>query len=186
MYSSVGFGAISPSKIVARLLEEYRKEHNEEDIDAKIQELAKKKVHHKPSQNGVVVEGIDNCLVKLSKCCNPLPGDNIIGYITKGRGVSVHRADCVNVKDLLTEESRMIDVHWENAINTNFGVGIQVYANDRTGLLADIIKEITGAKYNILGFNTKTTKERIAIVDVNIELVNLDDLNKVMNMLRRD
>ena len=185
MYSSVGFGAISPSKIVARLLEEYRKEHNEEDIDAKIQELAKKKVNHRPSQNGVIVEGIDNCLVKLSKCCNPLPGDNIIGYITKGRGVSVHRADCVNVKDLINEKDRMIDVHWENSINTNYGVEIQVYANDRTGLLADIIKEITGARYNILGFNTKTTKERIAIVDVNIELVNLDDLNKVMNMLRR-
>ena len=131
------------------------------------------------------MEGIDNCLVKLSKCCNPLPGDNIVGYITKGRGVSVHRADCVNVKDLISEENRMIDVYWENATDSNYSVEIQVYANDRTGLLADIIKEITGARYNILGFNTRTTKERIAIVDINIELVNLDDLNKVMNMLRR-
>ena len=185
MYASVGFGAISASKIVARLLEEYRKEHNEEDIESKIEELAKKKAHSKPSQNGIVVEGIDNCLVKLSKCCNPLPGDSIVGYITKGRGVSVHRTDCVNVKDLLSEESRMIDVYWENSADSNYSVEIQVYANDRTGLLADIIKEITGAKYNILGFNTRTTKERIAIVDVNIELENLDDLNKVMNMLRR-
>ena len=185
MYSSIGFGAISASKIVARLLEEYRKENNEEDIEAKIQELTKKKVHSKPSQNGVIVEGIDNCLVKLSKCCNPLPGDNIVGYITKGRGVSVHRADCVNVKDLLSEENRMIDVYWENTSNSNYSVEVQVFANDRTGLLADIIKEITGARYNILGFNTRTTKEKIAIVDINLELVNLEDLNKVINMLKK-
>ena len=92
LYASIGFGGISVNKLMARLLDEYRKEHEEEDFEEKIEELAKAKpVRNKPSKTGVVVKGIDNCLVKLSKCCNPLPGDEIVGYITKGRGVSVHR-----------------------------------------------------------------------------------------------
>lgn len=99
MYAAVGFGANSAVKVIARMLQEYRKEHQEENVEEKIEELRKQKESkQKPSSSGVVVEGIDNCLVKLSKCCNPLPGDEIIGYITKGRGVSVHRKDCVNVK----------------------------------------------------------------------------------------
>ena len=116
MYAAVGFGANSPVKIIARVLQEYRKEHQEINVEEKIQELSKdqkdRKARAAAASSGVVVKGIDNCLVKLSKCCNPLPGDEIVGYITKGRGVSVHRKDCVNVKDLLTEENRMIDVEW--------------------------------------------------------------------------
>ena len=184
MYASIGFGAISATKIIARLLEEYRKEHKEEDLEKTISELANKKTLTKPSRTGVIVEGIDNCLVKLSKCCNPLPGDQIVGYITKGRGVSVHRADCVNVKDLLSDEGRMIDVYWANEAKTTYSVEVTVYANDRQGLLADVIKAITGAKFNILGVNTKTTKERIAIIDMTIELENLEELNKVIRVLR--
>lgn len=185
MYASIGFGAISATKIIARLLEEYKKEHKEEDLEKTISELATKKTLTKPSKTGVVVEGIDNCLVKLSKCCNPLPGDSIVGYITKGRGVSVHRADCVNVKDLISEENRMIDVYWANEGKTSYNVDIAVYANDRQGLLADVIKEVTSAKFNIMGVNTKTTKERIAIIDITVELENLDELNKLIKTLRR-
>ena len=184
MYASIGFGAISATKIIARLLEEYKKEHKEEDLEKTISELATKKTLTKPSRTGVVVEGIDNCLVKLSKCCNPLPGDSIVGYITKGRGVSVHRADCVNVKELINEENRMIDVYWANEGKTSYSVEITVYANDRQGLLADIIREVTGSKFNILGVNTKTTKERIAIIDINIELENLEELKKIIRILR--
>ena len=185
MYASIGFGAISATKILARLLEEYKKEHKEEDLEKTITELANKKTMTKPSKTGVIVEGIDNCLVKLSKCCNPLPGDQIVGYITKGRGVSVHRTDCVNIKDLISEENRMIDVYWADEGKTTYSVDIGVYANDRQGLLADIIKEITTAKFNILGVNTKTTKERIAIIDLTVELENLDELNKVIRTLRK-
>lgn len=185
MYASVGFGAISATKIIARLLEEYRKEHKEEDLEKTITELVNKKSLTKPSKTGVVVEGIDNCLVKLSKCCNPLPGDQIVGYITKGRGVSVHRTDCVNVKDLISEESRMIDVYWASEAKSSYSVDICVYANDRQGLLSDVIREITAAKFNILGVNTKTTKERIAIIDVTVELENIEALNKVIRTLMK-
>ena len=108
MYASVGFGAISSGKVIARILEEYRKVNSEENFEDKLEELSKERVKHsKPSSVGIVVEGIDNCLVRLSKCCNPVPGDEIIGFITRGRGVSVHRADCKNLKDLFEDaESR--------------------------------------------------------------------------------
>ena len=112
MFANIGFGGISPIKIITRLLEEYKKEHEEEVIEEKIAELSKNKPNKKAPKSGVVVKGIDNCLVKFSRCCNPVPGDSIIGYITKGRGVSIHRNDCTNVKDLLSEEERMIDVRW--------------------------------------------------------------------------
>lgn len=116
MYASVGFGAISSGKIVARMLEEYKKDHQTENLDEKLEELSKGRAYKpKPSKTGIIVKGIDNCLVKLSKCCNPVPGDEIVGYITKGRGVSVHRKDCVNVNNLLSEENRMIDVYWYEA-----------------------------------------------------------------------
>ena len=131
-----------------------------------------------------MVKGIDNCLVKLSKCCNPLPGDEIIGYITKGRGVSVHRTDCTNVNDLLNEENRMIDVYWVDDINGSYNVEIEILANDRTGLLKDVIKQVENAKLKIVGINSRTTKENIAIINISIDLENIDTLNKIIHSLR--
>jgi len=185
MYASVGFGALSVNKVVAKLLDEYRKEHEEEDLDKKIEELANTKpVRVKPSKTGVVVKGIDNCLVKLSKCCNPLPGDDIVGYITKGRGVSVHRTDCVNLKDLFTEENRMIDVYWYDDIKGSYSVEIEVLANDRAGLLRDIIKQLDNSKAKLMGVNTRTTKTSIAIINVLVEVENISELNKLVNQFR--
>lgn len=186
MYAAVGFGANSAVKVIARMLQEYRKEHEEENIEAKIEELAKAKQRRlKPSSSGVIVKGIDNCLVKLSKCCNPLPGDEIVGYITKGRGVSVHRKDCANVKDLLSEENRMIDVEWYDENKSSYQADIEIYSNDRSGLLVDILKEIGTTKAKIMAVKTKTTKERIAIIDVTLEVENLDELNKAQKVIRK-
>ena len=187
MYSSVGFGAITPSKVISRMLEEYRKEHNELDFEEKIQELSThKKVSKNVSDSGIIVKGIDNCLVKLSKCCNPVPGDEIIGYITKGRGVSIHRTDCVNVKELFEEEDRIIDVEWYNKNkNTSYTVDIEVYANDRDGLLADIIKELSNIKAKLMAVNCRATKEKIAITDITAEVEDIDELNKILKTLRK-
>ena len=150
------------------------------------EELRKQKESkQKPSSSGVVVEGIDNCLVKLSKCCNPLPGDEIIGYITKGRGVSVHRKDCVNVKDLLTEENRIIDVKWYEEAKENYNVTLEVLANDRKGLLVDILNTVKETKANLMGVSTKTTKERIAIMDIDLEVENIEELNKVIRNIKK-
>ncbi len=182
LYASIGFGGISDKKVMARLLNEYRKEHEEEDLEQKIKELVHAKpVKTKPSKSGVYVKGIDNCLVKLSKCCNPLPGDEIVGYITKGRGVSVHRKDCMNLKDLLGEEGRMIDVYWAEEANVNYNVEIEIFANDRSGLLKDIVKQIENYKVKLMGVNSRTTREEIAIIDIILETSSMSDLNKLMN-----
>ena len=186
MYAAVGFGANSAVKIIARILQEYKKVHEEENIEQKIEELSNRKNQKsKPSDSGIIVKGIDNCLVNLSKCCNPLPGDEIVGYITKGRGVSVHRKDCINLKDLLSEDNRMIDVEWYNENQSDYNVDIQIYSNDRSGLLVDILKELGTTKAKIMAVNTRTTKERIAIIDITIEIENLEELNKVLKAVRK-
>ena len=187
MYSSVGFGSITPNKVIARMLEEYRKSHKEDDLVEKtLEALAKEKVNKtKPSQNGIIVKGIDNCLVKLSKCCNPVPGDEIIGYITRGRGVSVHRTDCVNAKNLLSEGNRIIDVYWNDNKKTTYSVDIEVYANDRKGLLADIIKVLGDNKCTIMAVTSRATREKIAITELTIEVENIEKLNGVLKALRK-
>ena len=186
MYASVGFGAITSGKVIARILEEYRKVHKEENVEQKLEELSKEKNTAKPSKSGVVVKGIDNCLVKLSKCCNPVPGDNIVGYITRGRGVSVHRADCKNLKDLfLDEESRMIDVYWYTEKEAAYNVDIEIFAKDRSGLLADIISQISTTKTKLVAVNCRANKERIAITDITIEVEDLEQLNNVLKAIRK-
>ena len=186
MYAAVGFGAMTATKIIASILIEYRKEHKEEPIEQKIEELSTEK--HQPvkaSGSGIVVKGIENCLVKLSKCCSPLPGDEIVGYITKGRGVSVHRKDCVNINELLKEENRIIDVQWFNQEKVSYTVEIEIFANDRNGLLADIVQKINDSKAKLLGVNARATKERIAITEVTLEIDSLESLNKVIRELRK-
>ena len=186
MYAAVGFGAMTATKVIARMLIEYRKEHKEEPIEEKIQELSVAKQEKvKPSSSGIVVKGIDNCLVKLSKCCSPLPGDEIVGYITKGRGVSVHRKDCVNINELLKEENRIIDVEWYNQEKVSYTVEIEIFANDRNGLLADIVQKINDSKAKLLGVNARATKERIAVTEVTLEVDSLEGLNKIIRELRK-
>ena len=186
MYASVGFGAISSGKVISRILEEYRKDHKELDLEEKIEELSHSKKVNKNSNNGIIVKGIDNCLVKLSKCCNPVPGDEIIGYITKGRGVSIHTKDCVNIKELFEEEARIIDVKWyEESKKSSYTVDIEIFANDRQGLLADIIKELSNQKTKLMAVNSRANKEKIAITDITIEVENLDELNKILKVLRK-
>ena len=175
-------------EIITRLLEEYKKEHKEEEIEKKIDELreTKKIDRSKVSKTGVIVKGIDNCLVKLSRCCNPLPGDEIIGYITKGRGVSVHRADCVNCKELLTDEQRLIDVSWYKENNASYVTELEVYANDRAGLLADITVAVGELKAKIVSINAKTVQNnRVAIINIGVEVENIDMLNKVIKTVRK-
>ena len=187
MYAAVGFGANTATKVIARMLIEYRKIHQENDIEEDIKKLATEKQtsRTKASSNGIIVKGIDNCLVKLSKCCNPLPGDEIVGYITKGRGVSVHRKDCINVKELIKEENRMIDVSWVEEEKISYQVDIEIDANDRANLLSDVISALGTIKAHIIAVNAKANKDRIAIIDLTIETQSLDDLNNILKTLRK-
>ena len=186
MYSAVGFGAISSSRIVAKMLEAYKKDNEDEQIEKKIEELVtEQNTRPRGSNSGVIVKGIDNCLVRFSKCCNPVPGDEIIGFITRGRGVSIHRKDCVNVKDLLTQEDRIIDVIWSDKNQSVYSVNIQVLANDRNGLLADIIKELSQAKCRLVAVDSKALKDKTAETNLTIEVENLSVLNTIVKVLRK-
>ncbi len=184
MYAAVGFGSIGSSKIITRTLEEYRKDKGEAiDLDEKLKELHTVKEGYRPSKSGIIVKGIDNCLVKMSKCCNPVRGDEIVGYITRGRGVTVHRKDCKNVKDLLKDEGRIIDVSWDNQEQSSYTVDIIVFANDRDGLLADIIQVISASDAKMLAVSAKANREKIVNVELTIEVKNLQDLNKVQRAI---
>ncbi|MBO5143428.1 MAG: bifunctional (p)ppGpp synthetase/guanosine-3',5'-bis(diphosphate) 3'-pyrophosphohydrolase [Clostridia bacterium] len=186
-YAAIGFGAISPLKIITRLLEEYKKENKDLELEKKIEELKQAKLESKPrsSKSGVIVKGIENCLVKLSKCCNPLPGDEIIGYITKGRGVSIHRADCVNCRNLISNDQRLIDVSWEKEVHASYITDLTVYANDRNGLLADITVALNDAKATLVSMNAKTTPNRVAIITLGVEVDGVEKLTKILKAVRK-
>ena len=186
MYSAVGFGAISSSKIIAKMLEAYKKDNQDEELEKTIEELSNTKTKSSSvSKTGIIVKGIDNCLVRFSKCCNPVPGDEIIGFITRGRGVSIHRRDCENVDDLINQKDRIIEVYWSKENTSAYNVEIQVLANDRSGLLADIIKEISNSKCKLMAVDSKAHKDRTAETNVTIEVENLDVLNTVVKALRK-
>jgi len=191
MYSAVGFGGISASKIVTRLREEYRKTLKPEELAQEEQQLAaqtkeKEEKKKKPvSDNGVIVKGIDNCLVRISRCCNPVPGDDIIGYITRGRGVSVHRSDCVNVIGNIDDTSRLIEVSWHTAKDIVYKADITVMANDRTSLLMELTNTIGEAKIPLKAINARTTRDQIAIINLTLEIVDAEQLNKIIKKLRK-
>ena len=185
MYAAVGFGSIGAGKIITRTLEEYKKYNKEaSNVEQKIEELQQsKKVYTNKSKTGIIVEGIDNCLVKLSKCCNPVQGDEIIGYITRGRGVTVHRKDCKNVKDLLKDEGRIIGVYWDTQKESSYNVDVSVFANDRDGLLADVIKVISESPSKLVAISAKSNPEKISTIDMTLEVRNTQDLSKIIRQI---
>ena len=186
MYAAVGFGAISATKIIAKMLEVYKKDNQDDFIEQTLEELINERTRRtKPSNVGIVVKGIDNCLVRLSKCCNPVPGDEIIGFVTRGRGVSVHRKDCVNVNDLILQEDRMIDVYWYDEADSSYNVDIEILANERSGLLSDIIKQIASVKTRLIAVNSRVNKDKIVVTNITVEVENLDDLNNILKALRK-
>lgn len=189
VYSAIGFGGITASKVVTRLRDEYKKTIKPEELDASIleealsQKLDKKK--SKVPESGIIVKGIDNCLVRLSRCCNPVPGDQIIGYITRGRGVSVHRKDCVNVVKNVDEDDRLIEVSWYSAGNVGYKAEITVMAHDRVSLLLDVTNTICDSKIPLKGINARTTREQISIMNLTMEIVDTEQLEKMIKKLKK-
>lgn len=185
MYAAVGFGSITATKVLSKIIEEYKKTQPNKELEEKIEELhTKHTVIDNVSKSGIIVKGIDNCLVRLSKCCNPVPGDEIIGYITRGRGVTVHTKDCVNIKDLLKDEERIIDVSWaEEKINKSYNVELTVYANDREELLADVMRIAQQDNSKIIGVQAKSSKEKIVSIELTLEVKNLEQVNKIQREL---
>lgn len=192
MYAAVGYGALTANKIISKLKEEIRKVLKPEDIELPLEQQASQtkteKKSNKPAPgSGIVVKGIDNCLVRLSRCCNPVPGDSIIGYITRGRGVSVHRADCSNILNNtdVDGDNRLIDVSWYSASNAAYKAEITILANDRNALLMDITNVIADSKVPLKAVNARTTKEQIVIMNLTLEITNTEQLEKIIKKIKK-
>ncbi len=190
MYAAVGYQGITAAQIATRLTEKLREEEKKnKNIEETIEEVnnSGKSMQKKSKRDsGVKVEGVDNMLIRLSKCCNPVPGDKIVGYITKGRGVSVHRDDCPNVN---TEEAidRRIHVEWENedTETKQYHVDIEITGYDRRGLLNDVLQAINETKTNIIAVNGKSDRNKIAIIHVTILIHNVKHLKRIVDRLKK-
>lgn len=189
MYAAVGYQGITAALIATRLTEKIRQtKQKEQNLEATLEEV---KTETKPQRShkrdsGVRVEGVDNLLVRLAKCCNPVPGDDILGYITKGRGVSVHRSDCPNVQ---TEEAkeRYLHVEWEegNSDRKQYHVDIQITGYDRRGMLNEVLQVVNEMKTNMTHVNGKSDRNRIVVIQITILIHNTKHLRKVVERIKQ-
>ncbi|WP_407269559.1 RelA/SpoT family protein [Radiobacillus sp. PE A8.2] len=189
MYAAVGYQGITASQIATRLTEKARRQEKNKQLEETLENVktsaTKSKISHK-RDSGVRVEGVDNLLVRLSKCCNPVPGDEIVGYITKGRGVSVHRDDCPNVQTD-KEEDRILQVAWENTDTQTkqYHVDLEISGFDRRGLLNDVLQAVNEAKTNIIAVNGKSDRNKMALIHITILIHNTSHLRKIVDRLKQ-
>lgn len=185
MYAAIGFGGITAAKVVARLRDSYAAEHKEETAASLPHGTSANK---KSNPSGVEVRGVDNCLVRLSRCCNPVPGDDIVGFITRGRGVSVHRRDCVNVQpENLTDDmrERMIECNWLDDVSSAFNTELSLECVNRSGILSDVIGVVAGEKMNLIGANARVIKDRTAHIDITVEVESKPQIDLLIKKLHR-
>lgn len=189
MYAAVGYNGITALQVANRLTEKLRKQRDEEILAQEalkdLKTVPATRVNTKKS-TGVTVKGIDNLLVRLSRCCNPVPGDDIVGYITKGRGVSVHRSDCPNVTGENSED-RLIEVEWESgaANQKEYTVGIEISGYDRQGLLNEVLQAVSETKTNISTVSGRSDRNKMAKIDITIYIHNVNHLHKVVERIKQ-
>ncbi|WZL71531.1 bifunctional (p)ppGpp synthetase/guanosine-3',5'-bis(diphosphate) 3'-pyrophosphohydrolase [Clostridiaceae bacterium 35-E11] len=188
LYAAIGYGGILLNQVVPKLKEFYKQSQKEEKT---VEESAiihnkqyKPKQERKKDTQGVKVKGIDNILVRFAKCCTPVPGDDIIGFITRGRGVSVHRRDCTNILNANEAIDRFIEVEWDGDREISYQTEIQIIATDRKGLLSEVTNVLSDTKLSVTAINARTNKEKIAIVNLTIEISNIEQLDKLINKIK--
>lgn len=184
LYASVGYGGLSAQKVVLRLRDLYKQEQKDAP---KPEEPHKEAAPRRNRSNGIEVEGIDNCLVRLSRCCNPVPGDEIVGFITKGRGVSVHRADCPNMQPgALSEEDRgrFIGVHWSEDAQTEYIANLEVGADNRPGMMMAVSGVLSDMKINCVAIDAKANKKGFATMHFGIEVRDAGTVLKAINKIK--
>jgi GTP pyrophosphokinase len=189
LMASIGHGGLKEGQVVNRLLEEYRKDEQskvtDDQIVKKINDPGRKT---KGKKDGIIVQGMDDVAVRFSKCCAPVPGDEIVGYITRGRGVSIHRTDCVNI--LCMDEfdrARLISAEWSDGItpeNNVYTTEINIYANDRNGLILDLTKIFNEANIKLTGMNVRVNKQGKATVSLQFEIHSKEQLNTIISRIR--
>ena len=195
LLAAVGHGGLKEGQILNRMQELYDKDHpkvlSNEEVLANVAEnaQARQMLPRAKSKNDIVVKGIHDVAVRFSKCCSPVPGDEIIGFVTRGRGISIHRTDCVNVINLPeSERARLIDAEWEasqeNRTDEKYLAEINIYANNRSGLLADISRALTEKNIDILAMNTRTNKQGMATLSASFEIASRDELIRIIDKIR--
>ncbi len=185
MFAAIGYGAVTTKQILQKILDEYKKSVKLNKPEILIEKSNNKLKTKKKIDHGIKIDGIDNLLVKFSRCCNPVPGDKIVGYITRGRGVSIHRQDCKNVSSGVFDKERLVDVKWEGFEETSYPVEIQASAYDRPGILSEVINLVGDMKTNIDAINARTTKDGVAIIDLILEINNKQHLENVMQKIKK-
>ena len=191
--AAVGHGGLKEGQIINKMVEFYERDHkkviSDAEILASVEDNAQNK-HMQPrkSKSGIIVKGIDDIAVRFSKCCSPVPGDEIVGFVTRGRGVSIHRTDCINVLNLPEfDRARLIDADWQQSGETQsekYLAEIVIYANNRNGLLVDITKALTEKNIDILSMNTRVSKQGVATLAVSFETTGREELNRVIDRIR--
>jgi len=190
--AAVGHGGLKEGQIVNKLVEEYKKKFKKEITDDNVLESIseiKERIPTKKSKSGIVVEGIHDIAVRFSKCCSPVPGDEIIGFVTRGRGVSIHRTDCINIINILEEDrARLIDAEWNVGDGKSSGevysAEIKIYANNRTGVLVDVSRVLTENKIDVTSMNVRTSKQGTATISIGFEIKGKDHLNEIIAKIR--
>ena len=195
LIATIGYGGIMANHVVSKIRDLYEKEVKKEQKDNKeqVNEIEKhtisdaeyKKKRNKNNNQGIVVKGLDNILIRFAKCCNPLPGDEIIGYITKGRGVAIHRADCANANSTTDSfRQRLIDVSWTNSESSKFEAEIQIKTIDRRGIINDITHIVVIEKVSLNGISARKGKDSIISVNLLVEVNNIETLNTLMKKIK--
>lgn len=187
LLAALGYGGATLPGVMTKLLEAYKKAQRAAaptDIISMVSEIKPKKTKSKAS-HGILVKGEAGVMVRLARCCNPVPGDEIVGYITRGRGVSIHRTDCPNLLGSAEEFERMIEVAWDLAPDSLYKVPVEISCVDRSGILSEILMVLSEAKINASSVNARTTKGKLATIYLSLEISNLSQLETIMNKIRK-
>ena len=190
--AAIGHGGLKEGQVFNKLVEAYDKENKKSLTDEQVLEAAsetQEKLHIAKSKSGIVVKGIHDVAVRFSKCCNPIPGDEIVGFVTRGRGITIHRTDCINVLNMSElDRSRLIEAEWQQPDNKEkekYMAEIQVYANNRTGLLVDLSKIFTERKIDLRSINSRTSKQEKATISMSFEIGSKEELRSLIEKIRQ-
>ena len=190
--AAIGHGGLKEGQVFNKLVEAYDKENKKNLTDEQVLEAAsetQEKLHIAKSKSGIMVKGIHDVAVRFSKCCNPIPGDEIVGFVTRGRGITIHRTDCVNVLNMSeTDRTRLIEAEWQQPDTKEkekYMAEIQVYANNRTGLLVDLSKIFTERKIDLRSINSRTSKQEKATISMSFEIGSKEELRSLIEKIRQ-
>ena len=189
--AAVGHGGLKEGQIVNKLLETFEKDHQKNVTDEEVLREGglRERRHSSKGGSGIIVKGIDDVAVRFSKCCSPVPGDDIIGFVTRGRGVSIHRADCINIVNLPEEErGRLIEADWqapETTSHSSYTANIKIFATNRTGLLVDLSRIFTERKIDVTYVNSRTSRQGLATIEFEFDISGRDELHTLIEKIRQ-